>query len=151
MERHAWVKYRSFESEIDSRVFRCLGEIDGCRRLMNEIVNQKTFLPEATWLISYYPKDGSGTVDCGTIQGLAHSKVLGAVQNIGVIPEFRGMGLGRALLLQSLFGYRDAKLQRVFLEVTAQNETAVSLYNSLGFALTRTLYKAVEVEEAPAY
>ena len=34
---HANTKYRSFCAEIDANVFPCLGEVDGCHRLMAEI------------------------------------------------------------------------------------------------------------------
>ncbi len=145
VERHAHTKYLSFRSEIDARVFPCLGQLDGCDRLMAEIASQETFLPQATWLISCRDDRGLWR-DCGTIQGLSRTSALGAVQNIGVVPEHRGRGLGRALLLQSLRGFRDAGLNRVYLEVTSSNHPAVELYRSLGFRLVRTMYKALEAE-----
>lgn len=148
VDRHALVKYRSFQSEIDARVFPCLGEYTGCRRLMHEISRQRRFLPQATWLISQ-EADGRGvSADCGTIQGLSQSRWLGAVQNVGVLPEHRGLGLGRALVLKALHGFRNARLRRVYLEVTAENLPAISLYRSIGFRLNRTLYKSVDAEPA---
>ena len=142
LERHAEVKVQSFRDEIDSRVFPCLGNLIGCRKLMNEITRQRNFRPETTWLIA--GPDG----DVGTIQGLAHSRSLGAIQNVGVVPECRGLGLGRSLVLKNLAGFDAAGLKRVYLEVTAENLPAVSLYDSLGFRLVRTMYKAVKVETA---
>jgi hypothetical protein len=150
VDRHAVVKYQSFQAEIDSQVFRCLGEIAGCQRLMYEITGQKSFLDAATWLLVHEPADRGTSVDCGTIQGLIQGRQTGAIQNIGIIPEYRGFGLGRALLIKSLAGFRGAGLRRVYLEVTAENSTAVNLYRSLGFKLTRTMYKAVEIETANA-
>lgn len=150
LDRHALVKFHSFRAQIDSRVFRCLGEYDGCYRLMREISGQRTFLPAATWLISG-PDDQFGqTVDVATIQGLAPSGFVGAVQNVGVVPEHRGLGLGRAVVLRSLAGFRDSGMRRVYLEVTAENAPAVHLYHSLGFRLTRTMYKAAECHEVTA-
>lgn len=144
LDRHALAKYVSFRSEVDSRVFPCLGEIAGCKRLMHEIIRQKSFLPEATWLVTHPRGDLAAPIDCGTIQGLTQSRGLGAIQNVGVVPEHRGMGLGRALMIQSLHGFRSAGLRRVYLEVTAENGPAVELYRSLGFVHCRTIYKAVE-------
>lgn len=148
LERHALVKFQSFHAEIDARVFPCLGEIPGCNRLMAEIARQKTFLPGATWLIVFEPNEFLATVDCGTIQGMAHSRVLGAIQNVGVVAEHRGFGLGKALVLKALQGFQAAGLRRAYLEVTAENQPAVELYRSLGFRLTRTMYKAVQSEPA---
>ncbi len=142
LERHAAVKVQSFCDEIDSRVFPCLGEFTGCRKLMREISRQRGFRPETTWLIT------GPDSDAGTIQGLAHSRSLGAIQNVGVIPSCRGLGLGRSLVLKNLLGFQSAGVQRVYLEVTAENLPAVSLYDSLGFRLVRTMYKAVKVEAA---
>src|SRR5437868_3464459 len=68
--RHAAVKYYSFRDEIDSRVFPCLGDFSGCKRLMQEIVRQDTFLADATWLITHQAAGWGELADCGTIQGL---------------------------------------------------------------------------------
>ncbi len=68
---------------------------------------------------------------------------MGAIQNVGVAPPWRGRGIGEALVLQALHGFRRAGLARGLLEVTAQNEIAQRLYRRLGFRRTRTLYKAV--------
>jgi ribosomal protein S18 acetylase RimI-like enzyme len=144
LERHAGAKWESFRSELDSHVFECLGNYHGCVHLMQEIYNRDTFLANATWLISYDPAWGGKSVDCATIQGLAQAGSLGAIQNVGVTPPHRGRGLGRALVLKSLEGFRLAEMSRVYLEVTAQNTAAVELYRSLGFRVTRTVYKAVE-------
>lgn len=148
IERHAQVKCESFRHEVDAQVFPCLGDFQGCARLMREIAHQPGFLPQATWLLRYRGDDHSRPMDCGTIQGLAHSELLGAVQNVGVVPEHRGMGLGRALILQALAGFRGARLRKVYLEVTATNYPAVELYRSVGFRLIRTMYRAVQLEEA---
>lgn len=150
LDRHSQVKHASFCSEIDAHVFPCLGQLQGCRKLMRDICRQSSFLPEATWLITYRFDDWSETTDCATIQGLGKSPTLGAIQNVGVIPEHRGQGLGRALVLRALAGFRSTGLKRVYLEVTADNKQAVSLYQSIGFQLTRTLYKAVPIPSVAA-
>ena len=53
LDAFAEAKYLSFRGEIDANVFPCLGELDGCRRLMQEIVRKPGFLPETTWLLTY--------------------------------------------------------------------------------------------------
>ena len=54
----------------------------------------------------------------------------GGVQNLGVVPEYRGLGIGRALLLKALDGFALMGARRAFLEVTASNESAVRMYRS---------------------
>ena len=145
---HAETKYRSFCYELDANVFPCLGERDGCRRLMDEITRRATFVPEATWLLAYQSPGESAPEYCGTIQGLRDYQGYGAVQNLGVIPLHRSRGLGTALLHRALLGFRSVGLRRAFLEVTAQNTGAIRLYLGLGFRRTKTVYKAVEVAYA---
>ena len=147
-DRHAAVKYASFRSEIDSHLFPSLGEAGGCMRLMQEISVHESFLSAATWLIHYDGPDDSilRSRDCATIQGMQRPYGVGAIQNVGVTPEHRGVGLGRALVLKALHGFRAAGLKRVYLEVTADNEPAVALYRSMGFRVSRTMFQAVDLE-----
>lgn len=151
---HAETKYLSFRAEIDANVFPCLGELDGCQRLMREIARKEGFLPGATWLVrtrqaparlggEHLPQEAPEY--CGTIQGIRDRTGIGAVQNLGVTPEHRGHGLGECLLLAALAGFRSAGMRRAFLEVTAQNEGAIRLYRRLGFVRARTVYKAADV------
>ena len=55
------------------------------------------------------------------------------VMTVGVAPEYRGRGLGAALLTDLLDRARQARARRVFLEVRAGNETAQRLYERAGF------------------
>uniref|UniRef100_A0A7C2NVS8 GNAT family N-acetyltransferase n=1 Tax=Schlesneria paludicola TaxID=360056 RepID=A0A7C2NVS8_9PLAN len=145
-DRHAWVKFQSFRDEVDSSVFECLGEYQGCLRLMREISRQTGFIPAATWLLAYSEPGTNHIEECGTIQGVALTEHLGSIQNVGITPAHRGLGLGRALVLQALAGFQQAGLHRVSLEVTANNAAAVALYRSVGFRTTRTMYRSVEYE-----
>jgi len=145
MEAHAEAKYYSFRDEIDANVFPCLGELTGCQRLINEIARKEGFIPEATWLAVCIGCDGRRHEPCGTIQGIRDQNGVGAIQNLGVIPEHRGGGLGTSLLFRSLEGFRQAGVDRVRLEVTAENKGAVHLYHRHGFNTVKTVFKAAEV------
>jgi ribosomal protein S18 acetylase RimI-like enzyme len=139
VEVHAEVKFQCFFEEIDAVVFPSLGCRLGCSHLMREISHKSGFRPEATWLIS--SPDGGY---CGTVQGVRERSGTGAIQNLGVLPPHRGRGLGRALLLKALHGFRRTSLHRAFLEVTAQNDSAIRLYRQVGFRCRKTIYKAVQ-------
>jgi ribosomal protein S18 acetylase RimI-like enzyme len=138
LDAHAAMMFSSFHDEIDAIVFPSLGDRRGSSVLMSEIRRKHGFLAEATWLLA---TDGGY---CGCVQGLRDSAGLGAIQNLGVVHEQRGRGLGSALLLQALHGFGHAGLRRAWLEVTARNEGALRLYHRLGFRRRKTLYKAVE-------
>jgi ribosomal protein S18 acetylase RimI-like enzyme len=163
LDAFAQAKFLSFRQELDTNVFPCLAEFDGCKRLMREIVGKPGFLPKATWLIrSQCDKRDSpifvdtkiGTVPsegrparpdyCGTVQGVRDPSGIGAIQNIGIARHHRRRGLGRQLLLRSLDGFRRSGVNRVYLEVTAQNHGAIQLYRQVGFSTVKIVYKTVE-------
>ena len=172
LDAHARTKFACFRDEIDAKVFPCLGDLEGCRRLMREISNKSGFSPCATWLVarggtptdSHQPGASHGGLEsqassrgvleqassrgvlewCGTIQGVVDAEGNGSIQNVGVVPSLRGLGLGSCLIEQALAGFQRLGLRRAFLEVTADNKPAVRLYQRLGFRTVRTLYKTVD-------
>ncbi len=148
LEAHAEAKYRCFRWEIDADVFPALSDIDGCRRLMREISRPDQFVTGATWLLEYSASVGFETELCGTIQGIRTRSDCGGIQNVGVVHEHRGRGLGTALLHRSMLGFREIGVRRVNLEVTAKNLSALRLYERLGFRRIKTVYKAAEVAYA---
>lgn len=148
LSEHAEVKWLSFREELDAHVFPCLAEREGCRHLMREISGRKDFVPEATWLVVRQNGFSEQVQPCGTIQGLRSGAREGAIQNVGVHPEFRDMGLGRALLAHSLAGFRQVNCRYVHLEVTVENTAAIRLYQRLGFRIAETLFKIAEVQLA---
>ncbi len=140
LEAHADVLFESFHREIDGVVFPSLSTRAGCIYLMSEICRKSGFTPEATWLLV-----GERGEIQGTVQGVRERNGMGAIQNLGIVPGCRGRGLGSALLLQALHGFRRTGLGRAFLEVTARNDGAVRLYRRLGFRRRKTIYKAVQM------
>src|SRR5262249_12589276 len=132
LEAHALVKFRCFHGELDADVFPALGHLSGCRDLMTAIVSQRGFCPQATWLVG--GPDGA----VATVQGLFDGRRVGGIQNLGVVPECRGFGIGRTLLLRALDGFAAAGASRAFLEVTAKNDLAVRMYRRLGFRSVKT-------------
>lgn len=147
LKQHADAQYRSFRYEMDAHVFSRLGNYDGCLYLLRETSRREDFLPESTWLLKHQPP-GQPPEACGTIQGVASNWMWGAIQNIGITPEHRGLGLGAALIRRSLEGFRQAGLKRVCLQVTAKNTQAVALYRRLGFTCNRIVYRIADVEGA---
>lgn len=151
MQRHADVKFACFAGQLDAEVFPALASRSGCRRLMYDIASRPGFVRHATWLIRWNANDFTGPIDVGTIQGIAWNRSLGSIQNVGVLAEHRGLGLGKALLINALHGFQQARLKRVYLEVTAENNDAVRLYRAFGFRHTRTSYRLVETITEPEH
>jgi mycothiol synthase len=106
----------------------------------NETVDQKQhwmgdpgYLPEADLVV--VNDDGAivGTAENGG-ETLTDGTVRGWVHTLAIVPEFRGRGLGRALLLASLEALRKAGLDTVLLSVDSENQSgAMGLYEAAGF------------------
>jgi hypothetical protein len=148
LDGFAQAKFLSFRHEFDTNVFPCLGEFEGCRRLMDEIANKPGFLPEATWLVVHSSGLGGRSEYCGTVQGVRDQRRIGAIQNLGVVAAYRRGGLGMNLLLRALAGFQQSGVRRVWLEVTAQNNSAIRLYRRVGFTTVKVVYKTAEAEYA---
>lgn len=138
IDDHAEIKHRCFADEIDSLLFPGLATEAGCKSLMHEIAERRSFVPEATWLI------GRGLQYIGTIQGVAEPFGVGMIQNVGVIPEERGQGLGTLLVVKALLGFRRAGLRRAILEVTGDNLRALRIYRRIGFRRSKSYFRTIE-------
>ena len=72
----------------------------------------------------------------------AHSGVLG----VGLVPPFRGQGLGKRLIAQALAAARSSGLQRVELTVRQNNANAIALYRQFGFEIEGEQRNAVFID-----
>jgi ribosomal protein S18 acetylase RimI-like enzyme len=108
---------------------------------MRDISQKDAFVPEATWLAIGKDSNPKNLVAVGTIQGLRTNATHGAIQNIGVIPSFRGKGIGRELIRRALHGFQSQGCRYVTLEVTVHNLGAIKLYESIGFQKSEIVFK----------
>jgi RimJ/RimL family protein N-acetyltransferase len=72
----------------------------------------------------------------------AHNGVLG----LGVLAEFRGRGIGTALLREALQGARAFGLTRIELSVREGNSRVAALYGRFGFVREGVQRRAVRVD-----
>ena len=63
----------------------------------------------------------------------------GGIYGLGILPEFRGKGFGRAILTFGVEKLKDTKATEVMLQVAAENGTALNLYKSCGFQETSVM------------
>ncbi|MDD5502739.1 MAG: GNAT family N-acetyltransferase [Candidatus Thermoplasmatota archaeon] len=130
----------SMERELAEMVFLCykghgdlefLQErttVEGCLALVRkEIVERKMLAP----LIIM-----QGEKFCGFTWAALHDGKH-YVSEVGVVPEFRGKGLGRALLAKIVAEIAALGAKEVYLGVSAPNEDAAHLYKSFGFEVIR--------------
>ncbi|TAL38534.1 MAG: GNAT family N-acetyltransferase [Alphaproteobacteria bacterium] len=72
----------------------------------------------------------------------AHTGVLG----IGILPEFRGKGMGRALMTATIAKARTKGLTRIELTVRENNVNAIALYKKIGFETEGIKKNAVRID-----
>lgn len=72
------------------------------------------------------------------------------IANIAIRPEYRRRGIGRELLMKALSSARELGCRFAILDVRPSNESAIGLYNQLGFHLVgrRTGYYTAPPEDA---
>lgn len=73
---------------------------------------------------------------------LAHTGTLG----IGVVPEWRGRGVGEGLMLAALEKAKLNGLTRIQLNVRENNTRAISLYDKLGFKIEGLHINAIRID-----
>lgn len=137
----AEVHFLSFRNSLDASLFRSFTTRAGCWHVINEVRQRSDFVPGANWLIA------SPGGCCASIQCLRSSDGEGSIQNVAVIPSFRRLGLGRALVLQALHSFHQMKLKTACLEVTAENAPAYQLYQRLGFRKMSTSIKEINHDD----
>jgi hypothetical protein len=74
IDAHAETKFRCFHWELDANVFPSLSTRDGCRRLMTEISRRSGFIPQATWLLEYWPQQARKPELIGNTKALPTTK-----------------------------------------------------------------------------
>ncbi len=85
-------------------------------------------------LVLVDPSGRIAGVGYNAIERLTDGTDKGWVRTLAVVPEHRGRGLGRALLLASMAALRDEGMERVHLSADTANESgALQLYSSAGF------------------
>jgi len=103
------------------------------RDILRHVHALPSFDPSA-FLVALDGRDGR------TMVGFCRASLDGAageVELIGVLPEWRGAGLGRALLAWGVEHLRRRGAAEVVLSVEALNNTALSLYERVGFQRVR--------------
>ena len=77
-------------------------------------------------------------------------KKVGHIVSIAVLPEFRRRGIATALMKEAIKRLKEIYgVKEVYLEVRVSNETAIKLYEKLGFQKVRRLkYYYLDGEDA---
>jgi ribosomal-protein-alanine N-acetyltransferase len=100
-------------------------------------------LPEA-FIIAEISDKIIGYIMCKIEFGFSNFRKLGFVKkghvvSVAVLPEHRGKGLGKALMLEGINGVMHRKSDEIYLEVRKSNESAIKMYQNIGFQIKSKL------------
>jgi [ribosomal protein S18]-alanine N-acetyltransferase len=94
-------------------------------------------LPES-FVVAELNRRVVGYIMCKIEFGFSNFKKLGFVKkghvvSVGVLEEHRGKGVGKALMLEGINGVISRRGDEIYLEVRVSNESAINMYDRLGF------------------
>lgn len=87
-------------------------------------------------------------VGCGGLYPLSASEA--EIRKMYLLPEMRGLGIGRKLLHELVAAARERRFQRVVLETASILKEAESLYRSFGFVETAGEHMSPRADRAYA-
>jgi mycothiol synthase len=143
-EQRATVETRAFSPgsdddewlQVNNRAFADHGEQGGwTREALALRFDEPWFDPEG---FRIYEQDGRLAAFCWTKLHESTDPTIGEIYVIAVDPDFHGQGLGKQLTLSGLDSIFDRDVEIANLYVDDDNETAVRLYERLGFNIHRT-------------
>jgi ribosomal protein S18 acetylase RimI-like enzyme len=126
----------AYRNHVDSEINDQYRTLSGSLRFLNNIVRFPgcgIFDPEASFVaVNRRNHSLVGVILCSRVR-----YDTGHVTQICVLPEHRGLGLGKALLGASVRNLTQRKFNSLSLTVTEANSPAVDLYERLGFEKKR--------------
>lgn len=130
----------AYKHHVDSEINDQYRTLSGSLRFLNNIVRFPgcgTFDPESSF-VAFNRRTNAlvGIILCSRVR-----YDTGHVTQVCVLPEFRGLGLGKVLLSATVRNLTQRKFSALSLTVTEANLPAVELYRRLGFE-TRRMFDA---------
>lgn len=97
-----------------------------------------------TFIVSEIQGRVVGYIMCRLEHGFSDLRKLrfakkGHIVSVAVIPDFRRMGIGYALVTEALTALNRLDVDECYLEVRINNDPAITLYRKMGFEITRTI------------
>lgn len=128
----AEVVHGSYRGEPDSLINAQYRTRHGCAELIEILVNYiwcGQFMPRVSRVAVQQP--GGRLV--GALLASHMGPAAGHISQISVLPEYKGLGIGRSMIAAAMEEFKRRDFKYVSLAVTAANSRAFHLYRSCGF------------------
>jgi mycothiol synthase len=80
-----------------------------------------------------------GEVGAAALVWLDHERKTGEFEPVGTRPQYRRMGIGRAVLSRGLAKMRERGVETAIVGTNAKNTAAIALYESVGFTIVNQM------------
>jgi ribosomal protein S18 acetylase RimI-like enzyme len=134
--------YLSYANHVDGEINDQYRSRSGALRFLKNIIllpGCGQFVPSASFVL----RQAGGDELIGAVLTSEVSPGVGHTTQICVLPGYQGHGLGRMLMLTAIDTLRTMKFNELTLTVTADNKTAVRLYEKLGFRTIKSFTAGV--------
>jgi ribosomal protein S18 acetylase RimI-like enzyme len=134
--------YLSYANHVDGEINDQYRSRSGALRFLKNIIllpGCGQFVPSASFVL----RQSGGDELIGAVLTSEVSPGVGHTTQICVLPGYQGHGLGRMLMLTAIDTLRTMKFNELTLTVTADNKTAVRLYDKLGFRTIKSFTAGV--------
>jgi len=134
--------YLSYANHVDGEINDQYRSRSGALRFLKNIIllpGCGQFVPSASFVL----RQAGGDELIGAVLTSEVSPGVGHTTQICVLPGYQGHGLGRMLMLTAIDTLRTMKFNELTLTVTADNITAVRLYEKLGFRTIKSFTAGV--------
>jgi ribosomal protein S18 acetylase RimI-like enzyme len=134
--------YLSYANHVDGEINDQYRSRSGALRFLKNIIllpGCGQFVPSASFVL----RQAGGDELIGAVLTSEVSPGVGHTTQICVLPGYQGHGLGRMLMLIAIDTLRTMKFNELTLTVTADNKTAVRLYEKLGFRTIKSFTAGV--------
>jgi ribosomal protein S18 acetylase RimI-like enzyme len=134
--------YLSYANHVDGEINDQYRSRSGALRFLKNIIllpGCGQFVPSASFVL----RQAGGDELIGAVLTSQVSPGVGHTTQICVLPGYQGHGLGRMLMLAAIRALCSMKFQELTLTVTAENKTAVRLYEKLGFRTIKSFTAGV--------
>jgi ribosomal protein S18 acetylase RimI-like enzyme len=134
--------YLSYANHVDGDINDQYRSRSGALRFLKNIIllpGCGQFVPSASFLL----RQAGGDELIGAVLTSEVSPGVGHTTQICVLPGYQGHGLGRMLMNTATDTLRSMKFKELTLTVTADNKTAVQLYEKLSFRTIKSFTAGV--------
>jgi ribosomal protein S18 acetylase RimI-like enzyme len=126
----------AYRGHVDSEINDQYRTLAGSLRFLNNIVRFPgcgSFDPQASFVVfQRRSRTLIGLILCSQVR-----PDVGHITQVCVLPEYRSVGLGEAMLAASTQNLRERGFRFISLTVTEANDRAIALYKRIGFESTR--------------